>query len=175
MPCFLQPNAHARRRQLLGVVIGARIVDERGHHRGEFRLVKLIPRPLIHRHRDHEVAFAEDAAQALTRIGDLVPGQKAKALEHRAHAVELSGHGTRLRIDRGAKTIDLARQAGPLGARPCVLLAMRAAVNRMLTHRDAQRGHRVIGLCGICRNLIEPLGCPGAQFSGDARAFLRAP
>ena len=99
VPRFLQPNAHARRSQLLRIVVGARIVDERRNHRRELRLVELIPRALVHRHGHHEVALAEDSAQALTCVCDLVPRQKAEALENRADTVELGGHGTRLGVD----------------------------------------------------------------------------
>ena len=99
VPCFLQSNSHARRGQLLRIVIGAGIVDERRHHRRELRRVELIPRALIHRHGHHQVALTEDSAQALTRVCDLIPGQKAETFEDRADAVELGGHGTRLGVD----------------------------------------------------------------------------
>ncbi len=85
---------------------------------------------------DDQVALTEDSAQALTRVCDLIPRQKTETFKDRADTIELGGHGTRLGVDGRAETTDLARQACPLGAGSSVLLAMRAAVHRMLTHRE---------------------------------------
>ena len=51
--------------------------------------------------------------------------------------VELGGNGSRLGVNRRAKTVDLSSQASPLGACTRMLLTVGAAVDRVLAHRNA--------------------------------------